>query len=100
MARSTVCVLVAVALSLLVQRLAFAWGAKGHEIIAYIAEAHLSESARNKIKEILPKNDSLVQASLWADREGRKIRLFTPFHYVDVPRGGKFLRPPERLPQR
>jgi S1/P1 Nuclease len=29
----------------------------------------------------------LLLVDLWADREGRKIRLFTPFHYVDVSRG-------------
>src|SRR2546430_7768543 len=50
MARSTVSVLVALVLSL-THSPPFTWGAKAHEIIAYIAEVHLSKSAQNKIKK-------------------------------------------------
>ena len=33
----------------------FAWGAKGHRIVALIAEAHLDASTWEKIKAIVPK---------------------------------------------
>jgi len=42
-------------------------GAKGHQIVALIAEAHLNTSTRDKIKAILPKNDTLAKASIWPD---------------------------------
>jgi nuclease S1 len=46
---------------------AFAWGPKGHQIVALIAEAHLNASTRDKIKAILPKNDTLAKAAVWSD---------------------------------
>ena len=45
----------------------FALGAKGHRILALIAQAHLNASTRDKIKAILPKNDTLAKASIWPD---------------------------------
>jgi hypothetical protein len=52
-----------------------------------IAEGHLTEGARQKIKTILPKNGTLAGASTWPDRVGRRIPLWNPLHYVQVPRG-------------
>jgi len=51
-----------VALLIIAPSFAFAWGPKGHQIVAYIAEAHLTETARQKIKVILPKNGTFGQS--------------------------------------
>ena len=56
---------VALAVILIIPPSAFAWGAKGHQIVALIAEAHLNASTRDKIKAILPKNDTLAKASIY-----------------------------------
>jgi hypothetical protein len=32
---------------------AYRWGSKGHEIVTAIAETHLTDSARKRIKELL-----------------------------------------------
>jgi len=65
----------------------FAWGSKGHQIVALIAEAHLNDSTRDKIKAILPKNGTLAKASIWPDEVRKALPQRNPFHYVDVPRG-------------
>ena len=66
---------------------AFAWGAKGHQIVALVAEAHLNTSTRDKIKAILPKNGTLAKASIWPDEVRKALPQMNPLHYVDVPRG-------------
>ena len=66
---------------------AFGWGAKGHQIVALIAESHLDESTRDKIKTLLPKNGSLAQAAVWPDQIRKTLPQFDRLHYVDVPRG-------------
>jgi S1/P1 Nuclease len=81
---------------------AFAWGCKGHEIVAIIAETHLNSHARAIALKILedgpiastlsryckdPGLDPFVDASTWADDE-RTIRPETaPWHFIDIPRG-------------
>jgi nuclease S1 len=64
-----------------------AWGPKGHQIIAYIAEAHLTEATRQRIKAILPTNGTLAKASIWPDEIRKALPQLNPLHYVDVPRG-------------
>jgi len=66
---------------------AHAWEAKGHQIVALIAEAHLNSSTRDKIKAILPKNDTLAKASIWPDEVRKALPQMNPLHYVDVPMG-------------
>jgi len=46
---------VALAAVLIIPSSAFAWGAKGHQIVALIAEGHLDASTWEKIKAIVPK---------------------------------------------
>ena len=65
----------------------FGWGPKGHQIVALIAEAHLDDSTREKIRELLPKNGSLAQAAIWPDQIRKTLQEFDRLHYVDVPRG-------------
>ena len=82
-----VCCFLLFAAVLIAPSFAFAWGAKGHQIVAYIAEAHLTDTTREKIKAILPKNGTLAKASIWPDEVRKALPQMNPLHYVDVPRG-------------
>jgi hypothetical protein len=78
----------------------FGWGPKGHQIVAYIAEAHLTDTAREKIKVILPKNGTLAKASIWPDEVRKALPQLNPLHYVDVPRGSTTYDRDRDCPQR
>jgi len=79
---------------------AFAWRAKGHQIVALIAERHLNDSTRDKIKAILPKNDTLAKASIWPDEVRKALPQMNLLHYVDVPRGATTYDRERDCPQR
>ena len=53
---------------------------KGHEIVAAIAETHLTDTARQRIKELLPQGTALADASTPPDKDGRKIPTMEPYH--------------------
>ncbi len=61
-----------------------AWGSKGHQIIARIANQRLSARARKGIADLL-KGQSLEAASTWADLQ----RSSQTFHFVAIPSDGK-----------
>lgn len=61
LAFSLVCILM-----LLDSTQAFAWGAKGHDIVAAIAEQHLTPKAKRKINKLLD-GHSIVYYSSWMD---------------------------------
>jgi hypothetical protein len=78
-----------------------AWGCKGHQTVALIAEKHLTPEARQLVQQILgdspmdPKlkrwcgnatTDLMVDASTWPD-DVRNERKNGPWHYIDIPRG-------------
>ena len=78
-----------------------AWGCKGHEVVALIAERHLSDRAQQMVVNLLATRssdpplahtcpetgDRFVDASTWAD-DIRRVRPETgPWHFIDVPRG-------------
>lgn len=81
-----------------------AWGCEGHQIVALLAEKHLTSRALAMAKKILADGpidpalsrycqphaaDALADASTWAD-DIRSIRPETsPWHYVDIPLGTK-----------
>jgi hypothetical protein len=80
---------------------AHAWGCKGHETVALIAEKHLSPEAREFVLGLLKDNpidpqlkrycgsavnDPMGEASTWAD-DVRPERKNGPWHYIDIPRG-------------
>jgi hypothetical protein len=61
-----------------------AWGPEGHRVIAQIARAHLNQTARLHVRELLG-DDDLASVSTWAD-EIRPQRPETfPWHFVDIP---------------
>lgn len=71
--------------SLLFASPAYPWGREGHEIIAVIAETHLTDTARKRIKELLPQGTTLADASTWPDKAGRQIPDMNPYHFINFP---------------
>jgi hypothetical protein len=80
-----------------------AWGCKGHQTVALIAEKHLTPEARELVQKLLSENlidpklnrycggatrDLMVDASTWAD-DIRGERKNGPWHYIDIPRGSQ-----------
>jgi hypothetical protein len=79
-----------------------AWGCKGHQVVALLAEKHLNPRALAMAKKILAEGpidpslsryckeggtDPLADASTWPD-DIRGIRPeASPWHYIDIPRG-------------
>jgi hypothetical protein len=78
-----------------------AWGCKGHQTVALIAEKHLTPEARELVLKLLSENpidpqlkrycgsavsDAMGDASTWAD-DVRGERKNGPSHYIDIPRG-------------
>jgi hypothetical protein len=83
---------------------AWSWGCKGHQVVALIAENHLTPRARAMVSDILAADpispnlsryckqtglDAFADSSTWADDE-REVRPDTaPWHFIDIPRGGR-----------
>lgn len=78
-----------------------AWGCKGHQTVALIAEDHLTPEGRELVFALLRENpidpsvkrycgsavsDPMADASTWAD-DVRNERNNGPWHYIDIPRG-------------
>jgi hypothetical protein len=98
--RFTQVVLVSV-LSLVPTASAWAWGCKGHQTIALIAEQYLTPEALQLVNKLLaenpvdptlkryctePAHDLLADASTWPD-DVRNSAKNGPWHYIDIPRG-------------
>jgi len=79
-----------------------AWGCKGHQIVALVAEAHLNPRARSMIFRILDHGpispslprfcradglDAFVDSSTWADDVRSILPETGAWHFVDIPRG-------------
>lgn len=80
---------------------AWAWGCKGHQTVALLAEKNLSPQARQFVEKLLAENpidpqlkrycgnasrDLLVDASTWPD-DVRNNAKNGPWHYIDIPLG-------------
>lgn len=80
---------------------AFAWGCKGHQTVALIAEKHLTPEARQFLDKLLADNpidpqlkrycgnfsgSRLADSSTWPD-DIRNIAHNGSWHYIDIPRG-------------
>ena len=81
---------------------AHAWGCKGHQAVALIAETHLTPHARDMALSILnavpidptlPRYcgatglDPFADASTWPDDIRRSRPDTPPWHFIDIPRG-------------
>ncbi|MGC1483261.1 MAG: S1/P1 nuclease [Candidatus Acidiferrum sp.] len=80
-----------------------AWGCKGHQTVALIAEKHLTPETRQWVLKQLSENpidpklkrycgeavrDAMADAATWAD-DVRGERKNGPWHYIDIPRGSE-----------
>ena len=80
---------------------AAAWGCKGHQTVALLAERHLTPEARQFAEKLLEENpvdpqvkrycgsairDLLADGSTWPD-DVRNERKNGPWHFIDIPRG-------------
>jgi hypothetical protein len=80
-----------------------AWGCKGHQTVALIAERHLTPETQQWVQKLLSENpidpklnrycggasrDAMADASTWAD-DVRGERKNGPWHYIDIPRGSQ-----------
>jgi hypothetical protein len=78
-----------------------AWGCKGHQTVALIAEKYLTPEAKQMVMTLLSSNpidaqlkrycgsavsDPMADSSTWAD-DVRPERKNGPWHYIDIPRG-------------
>lgn len=88
---------------LLIPRPLLAWGCKGHQTIALIAEEHLTPEARALLEKLLKENpidpqlrrycgsfngSALADGSTWPD-DIRGAANNGPWHYIDIPRGAE-----------
>jgi hypothetical protein len=79
---------------------AMAWGCKGHQTVAYLAEKHLSPEGRKMVENILSGNlidpslkrycdntglDDLANSATWADDYRDKDKSTAPWHFIDIP---------------
>lgn len=64
---------------------AFAWGAKGHDIVAYVAEQNLSKKAHKHITALL-EGKSMVYVANWMDNASHtpEYDYTKTWHYVNV----------------
>jgi S1/P1 Nuclease len=80
-----------------------AWGCKGHQTVALVAERHLTPETKQWVLKLLTDNpidpklnrycgsatrDAMADAATWAD-DVRGERKNGPWHYIDIPRGSK-----------
>lgn len=67
---------------------ALAWGAMGHEAIAYVATNFVSSATKSYMQTLLgdTSTDYLASVASWADsyRSTTAGRFSSPFHYIDA----------------
>jgi S1/P1 Nuclease len=61
------------------------WGNRGHQVIARIAMARLSTSARQAISELLEPGETLESVSTWADQIKTERPETKTWHVVSIP---------------
>src|SRR5690554_4697468 len=68
-----------------------AWGMLGHRVVGEVANEHLSEEAKEKLKSILG-NKTLAEVSNWMDdiKSDSKYDSLKPWHYVTIPDGLRY----------
>jgi hypothetical protein len=69
---------------LFVAQPAFAWGDKGHRVVAMVAEARLTPDARETVRSLVG-SPKLRDVAGWADDIRRDRPETAPWHYVDIP---------------
>jgi S1/P1 Nuclease len=75
----------------------FAWGKKGHELVAEIANHFLDSAVRETVKKYLG-GYSFGEAANWMDdsRSNSYFDYMKPWHYLDMEKGEQYKPAPER----
>jgi len=68
---------------------AWGWGREGHQIVAAVAEDHLDETTKVMIQSRIG-NNHLYSIATWADDIRKERHDTAPWHYVDIPLGGRY----------
>ena len=79
------------ALALMAVLNGFAWGQKGHDVVAYIAENHLTEQAAQRVAEVLG-GRSMVYYANWMDNASNtpEYAYSKTWHYMNIDEGETF----------
>jgi nuclease S1 len=100
--RSAICAFLLVVAVVSLPSPARAWGCEGHQVIALLAEKHLSPHALALVNQILTDSpidvslnryckeggvDALADSSTWADDFRTQHPETGPWHYIDIPLG-------------
>ncbi|MFI5104864.1 MAG: S1/P1 nuclease, partial [Terriglobales bacterium] len=72
-------------LAVLVPTQLSAWGAKGHAIVADIAQSRLTPMTRKNLQLLLG-SDSLASIASWADLVRKQRDESYNWHFVDIPK--------------
>ena len=79
---------------------AHAWGCRGHETVAFLAEKHLTPEAKSMVDTLLSANpidphlkrfcgdtglDAFADSATWADDERSRDPKTEPWHFLDIP---------------
>jgi hypothetical protein len=82
-----------VSLLLLAPGQAWCWGDEGHQTVARIAAAHLTERARQAVANLLNRDpafaadalaDAMAHAAIWPDHIPGGKGATAPWHYIDI----------------
>ena len=73
----------------------FAWGQKGHDVTAYIAEQHLTPAARAAVESLLD-GKSIVYWANWLDNAShqRPLAYTKTWHYKNIDEGVRYEEAP------
>ena len=63
---------------------AFAWGRMAHRAATRLAEMRLTPEARAAIRDLLEPDETMADASTWADEHSRDIPGSASWHFVNV----------------
>ena len=74
---------------ILLPNLCFGWGREGHQVIATVAEDHLSEQTKVMVQSLIG-NNHMYSIANWADDIRNEHRETAPWHYVDIPLGSRY----------
>lgn len=77
--------LIALVLIALIPAQLFAWGPKGHAIVADIAASRLTPIAKQNLQSLLG-TDSLASIASWADSVRKERDESYDWHFVDIPK--------------
>lgn len=83
--RRFICIIAAVALAFAPATPAYAWGDKGHSIVAEIAQGRLTPRAARRVEALLGRGRSLASVASWADDVRRERPMTSRWHYVNIP---------------